>query len=93
MAYRRDLRSPETMTGPPGWSVKTISPPHAKRGVKVEAQIKEEISNGRYIVTRDKPLVISALGAIPKPDSGDLRLIHDCSRPEGLGVKARKVSV
>ena len=55
---------------------------------KVESQIREEIAQGRYIVTKDKPLVISALGAIPKQDSQDIRLIHDCSRPTGKGVNS-----
>ncbi len=53
---------------------------------RVETQIKEEIANGRCVVSKDKPLVITALGAIPKLDSTDLRLIHDCSRPKGQGV-------
>lgn len=48
----------------------------------VEAQIREEIDNGRYIITKEKPKIISALGAIVK-DSGKVRLIHDCSRPPG----------
>ena len=29
---------------------------------------------------------MSALGAIPKPNSEDIRLIHDCSRPHGQAV-------
>ena len=45
----------------------------------VEAQIKEEISNGRYIITGAPPLLVSALGAIKKAN-GKVRLIHDCSR-------------
>lgn len=51
----------------------------------VEDQIKQEISEGRYIIVHEKPKVISALGAIPKPD-GRIRLIHDCSRPHGKAV-------
>ena len=39
---------------------------------KVENQIREEISKGNYV----------ALGAIPKPDTDKIRLIHDCSRPQ-----------
>ena len=54
---------------------------------KVEQQIKEEISKGHYKVTSCRPTVISALGAIPK-DTGDIRLIHDCSRPAGLGLNS-----
>lgn len=47
-----------------------------------EAQINEEIANGRYCVTPNPPLVISALGAIKK-DNNKVRLIHDASRPAG----------
>ncbi len=53
--------------------------------VKVEHQIIEELQNGRYIVTGSKPRIVSALGAIPK-SNGDVRLIHDCSRPKGTAV-------
>jgi hypothetical protein len=49
---------------------------------KVEAQIREELAEGNYSIVHDKPLITSALGAIPKADSG-IRLIHDASRPEG----------
>ena len=35
---------------------------------------------GNYIITETKPKLVSALGAIPKPKSEDIRLIHDCSR-------------
>lgn len=52
----------------------------------MESQIKEEIRLGRYIVTDKRPLIISALGAIPKPGSEEIRLIHDCSRPQGQSV-------
>ena len=49
----------------------------------VEAQIKEELVNGRYKKCTHTPTVVSALGAIPKPDSKAVRIIHDCSRPHG----------
>ena len=51
----------------------------------VEAQILEEIKEGRYLVTSTKPQIISSLGAIPKPDGG-IRLIHDASRPSGSAI-------
>ena len=38
------------------------------------------------MVSTQKPTVISALGAIPKPDSTEIRLIHDCSRPHGYAL-------
>lgn len=46
---------------------------------KVEAQLRTEIDEGHYIITPKKPAIVSALGAIPKPNSSDIRLIHDCS--------------
>ena len=52
---------------------------------KVETKIIEEIAEGRYVVTQEKPTVISALGAVPKPN-GDIRLIHDCSQPTGKAL-------
>jgi hypothetical protein len=52
---------------------------------KVEARILEEMAAGNYIVASSKPLVTSALGAVPK-GLLDVRLIHDLSRPDG-GVK------
>lgn len=52
----------------------------------VEAQIITEINNGRYILCEKPPNIISALAAIPKPDSKDVRLIHDASRPHGCSI-------
>ncbi len=57
----------------------------------VEAQIKEEIVNGRYRITDKKPTIVSALGAIPKHGTGygvppKVRLIHDASRPAGNAI-------
>lgn len=51
----------------------------------VENQIIEELENGRYMLADDQPSIVSALGAIPK--KGDkIRLIHDCSRPNGAAA-------
>lgn len=55
-------------------------PPHRQL---VEQQILQEIRNGRYLPAQSKPALISALGAIPKPGSNQVRLINDCSRPRG----------
>jgi len=51
----------------------------------VEEQIRAEIQEGRYVKVSNKPLLVSALGAIPKSD-GSVRLIHDCSRPRGQAL-------
>ena len=51
----------------------------------VQHQILEELENGRYLLVKDPPKIISAIGAIPKKN-GKIRLIHDCSRPAGNAV-------
>ena len=45
----------------------------------------KEIENGNYEVCQKPPKIVSPMAAIPKPD-GDVRLIHDCSRPVGEAV-------
>ena len=55
---------------------------------KVQAQIIQEIENGRYIITDDKPRMISAIGALPKKDPNKIRIIHDCSRPTGSSLNS-----
>ena len=52
---------------------------------KVEQTILGEIKQGNYAIVRNKPTIISAIRAIPKPDSDEVRLIHDCCMPEGQG--------
>ena len=48
----------------------------------------EEIKSGNYVISSVKPTIISAIGAIPKPDSTEIRIIHDCSMPKGRGVNS-----
>lgn len=52
----------------------------------VEQTIREELSQGNYVITKQKPTIVSALGAIPKPNTNEIRIIHDCSRPHGQAV-------
>ena len=52
----------------------------------VEQTIRQEIALGNYVVLPTKPRIVSALGAIPKRNSPEIRLIHDCSRPHGQAV-------
>ena len=52
---------------------------------QVESQIKTEIIEGRYIKVQEKPCIVSALGAIPKPKGG-IRIIHDGSKPTGKAL-------
>lgn len=49
---------------------------------QVEKQICSEIAEGNYVRQHKKTTIVSALGAIPKPDGG-IRLIHDGSMPHG----------
>ena len=53
---------------------------------QVEKQIQFEIDHGHYILCKTPPTIVSALGAIPKPNSDKVRLIHDCSRPPGAAL-------
>lgn len=50
--------------------------------LKTEKQIKVELENGRYVIVDRRPAIVSAIGAIPKSD-GNIRIIHDASRPHG----------
>jgi hypothetical protein len=50
--------------------------------IKVEAQLNFEIDCGRYVVCPGPPIIVSSIGAIPKPNK-DVRIIHDLSRPGG----------
>jgi hypothetical protein len=54
---------------------------------KVEQAIHEELVSGGYITCSRNPRIISALSAVPKPD-GNIRLIHDLSRPRGNSVNS-----
>lgn len=63
--------------------------PSAKPGSplfnKATSQVIKEIENGHYVICDTPPKIVSPMAAIPKPD-GDVRLIHDCSRPVGEAV-------
>ena len=56
--------------------------------VQVEKQLKSEIESGHYVISDTIPDIVSALAALPKPDSNEFRLIHDCSNPLGQGVNS-----
>lgn len=73
-------------TGPKVWQNNYKSATCPENFPMVEAQIKEELANGRYKITQERPSIVSALGAIPKSTPGKVRLIHDCSRPLGYAL-------
>lgn len=52
---------------------------------KASQQLKTEIELGNYVICDQPPKIISPIAVIPKPN-GDIRLIHDCSRPAGSAV-------
>ena len=54
---------------------------------KGENALLEKIAAGNYVISSKKPAIISALSAVPKPNSEEIRLIHDCSQPSGSAVK------
>ena len=54
--------------------------------LKVEEQILHELSHGHYRKCKSPPTFVSSLGAIPKPNSSNVRLIHDCSQPPGSSL-------
>ena len=58
---------------------KSVTCPEVRQ--QAEKQIIAELELGNYSITQEPPTIISALGAIPKPDSDRVWLIHDCSRP------------
>lgn len=58
---------------------------HAWQGGKTNTQRN---STWKYVITNTKPSIISVLGAIPKPNSDKIQLIHDCSRLEHSNVNS-----
>ena len=65
---------------------KSSTDPHVRD--KVEAQILKEMIVNNYAIVQDKPTIVSAISAVPKPDSDDIRIIHDCSMPKGKGFNS-----
>lgn len=53
---------------------------------KVQKQTADENLEGNFIITDKPPTIISPLGAVPKPGSDKIRLIHDASRPENISL-------
>ena len=55
--------------------------------IDIDNIIKDEISEGNYVICNQKPTIVSALGVVPKSDGG-WRLIHDCSLPTDTGLNS-----
>ena len=49
----------------------------------IEAQLVKGLREDHFAIAdkANMPLIINALGAVPKKDSNELRMIMDCSRP------------
>jgi len=77
-----DQQSTFQRTTQENYSSATLHPNRAQ----VEKQILFEIDHGHYRLTNEPPTIVSALGAVPKPNSDQVRLIHDCSRPAGAAL-------
>lgn len=61
-------------------------PSAIKNSVLVEKELSEQLQQGCYVKCNVKPQIVSALGAIPKNEGSEIRLIHDCSRPVGAAL-------
>ena len=59
---------------------------------KASVQITHEIGKGNYVESLVRPQIVSGLGAIPKPNSEKIRLIHDMRR-SGLNELVSDTSV
>lgn len=53
-------------------NLQCVQKPIINFSVNAEAIIKEEILAGNYVITPQKPAIINALDAVPKPDSDAL---------------------
>ena len=48
---------------------------------QIEQQLCAGLLKGHFAVSQTPPIIVSAIGAVPKRDSTELRMIMDCSRP------------
>ena len=53
---------------------------------KVKSTLLEEIAIGNDVISEVKPTILSETGAVPKADSGGIRLVHDSSQTKGSAV-------
>lgn len=54
-------------------------------GDYINALLQQEIAEGKYIFSEEKPYVVHALGAVPKSDN-TFRPITDCKQPLGHSI-------
>ena len=55
---------------------------------QIEEQLCKGLSLGHFGSSNTPPIIVNAIGAVPKRDSSELRLIMDCSRPLALSANS-----
>jgi len=55
---------------------------------QIEEQLCKGLSLGHFGLSNTPPIIVYAIGAVPKRDSSELRLIMDCSRPLALSANS-----
>ena len=55
---------------------------------QIEEQLCKGLSLGHFGSSTTPPIIVNAIGAVPKRDSSELRLIMDCSRPLALSANS-----
>ena len=56
---------------------------------QIEEQLCKGLSLGHFGSSNTPPIIVNAIGAVPKRDSSELRLIMDCSRPLTLSIECK----
>ena len=56
--------------------------------LKLNDKFLAELNSGHYRLAEVKPRIVNVLGTVPKKDSPEFRIIHDCSQPQGFAVNA-----
>lgn len=80
-----DIIDPDAVPSPVQCENHSSAKPGSPLYSKATDQILREICMGNYQVVHEPPEIISPIGVLPKPDGG-VRIIHDCSQPEGYSV-------
>lgn len=57
----------------------------------IDKIVHDELSKGKYRISKDKPFCVHSVGAVPKK-GGKWRPITDCKRPEGASINSHMES-
>lgn len=55
---------------------------------QIEEQLSEGLSLGHFATSTTLPTIVNAIGAVPKRDFSELRMIMDCSRPSAASANS-----